>query len=68
MALFESPTNRSLINDWMTAGVFLLGAISLSVPSGYSYATVVLVLVSIVYLVRNGIDDLSWESKLLGAS
>ena len=52
----------------MTAGVFLLGAISLSVPSGYSYATVVLVLVSIVYLVRNGISDLSWESKLLGAS
>ena len=65
---FEPLSNRLLLNDWMTAGVFLLGAISLSVPSGYSYATVILVLGSIVYLVRNGVGTLSWESKLLGAS
>lgn len=65
---FEPLSNRSLLNDWMTLGVFLLGAISLSVPSGYSYATVILVLGSIVYLVKNGLGPMSWESKLLGAS
>lgn len=68
MTLFEPLSNRSLLNDWMTAGVFLLGAISLSVPSGYSYATVILVLGSIVYLVRNGLGTLSWEAKLLGGA
>lgn len=45
---FEPLSNRLLLNDWMTVGVFLLGAISLSVPSGYSYATVILVLGSIL--------------------
>lgn len=65
---FAPLSNRPLLNDWMTAGVFLLGAMSLGVPSGYSYATVMLVLGSIIYLVRNGVGPLSWESKLLGAS
>lgn len=65
---FEPLSNRSSLNDWITLGVFLLGAISLSVPSGYSYATVILVLGSIVYLVKNGLGPMSWESKLLGAS